>query len=157
RETNLTARGVVVHALELIAYAWPRVTLDVACGSGTYIRSLARDLGAALGVGGYCAEITRTQIGPFCLADAAAPAALDPQKHLLPPHLAVPDLPRVVVGESEEFEINHGRAISIASSSPPAEEPFDVALENSSGVLIALARCCPAAGRISPTKVFFTD
>ncbi|MCY2930008.1 MAG: tRNA pseudouridine(55) synthase TruB [Planctomycetota bacterium] len=157
RETNLAARAVVVHAIELVAYAWPLVTLDVACGSGTYIRSLARDIGEALGVGGYCSDITRTQVGPFALADALAPEALDPAVHLLAPQLAVPEYPRLVISEADRFEINHGRAIPSPASAPPRAEPFDVALEDSAGVLVALARCYPAAGRISPTKVFFSD
>ena len=48
-------------------YAWPYVTIDIFCAKGFYVRSLARDLGEALGVGGFCAEIRRTEVGKFTL------------------------------------------------------------------------------------------
>ena len=51
-------------------YAWPRVELDVRCGKGTYIRSLARDLGLALGSGGTLTGLVRTAVGPFAVGDA---------------------------------------------------------------------------------------
>ena len=157
RDVDLAPRGVVVHAIDLISYAWPQLALEVACGSGTYIRSLARDIGAALGVGGYCSELTRTRVGPFGLAEAIAPDALDPARHLLPAQLAVPDFPRVVIGEADRFEINHGRGIAAPDSTPAGSEPFEVALEDACGALVALAICRPAAGRIAPTKVFFGE
>jgi tRNA pseudouridine55 synthase len=61
-------REVLVHDIDLIACDWPLVTLSIACGKGFYIRSLARDLGNALGTGGYCRLIRRTAVGPFDLA-----------------------------------------------------------------------------------------
>jgi tRNA pseudouridine55 synthase len=59
------ARPVDVHAIELARYEWPVAELVVECGKGTYIRSLARDLGAALGTGGHCRSLRRLSIGPF--------------------------------------------------------------------------------------------
>lgn len=71
---RLEPRPVVIHACEVISYHWPIATLDIRCGKGTYIRSLARDLGVALGTGGMLASLRRTAVGPF-LIDAAV--ALD--------------------------------------------------------------------------------
>ncbi len=62
---EIRARPVTIHRLDLVRYAWPVVELDVCCGKGTYIRSLARDLGETLGTGGHCRELRRTAIGPF--------------------------------------------------------------------------------------------
>ncbi len=67
---DLPKRPVVVHELELEAYAWPVVTLRIRSGKGFYVRSLARDLGTALGTGGSCLSIRRTAVGPFTLAEA---------------------------------------------------------------------------------------
>lgn len=67
---ELPPRPVVVHALDVLAYEWPRVTLRIHCGKGFYVRALARDLGAALGTGGWCVSIRRTAVGPFTI-DAA--------------------------------------------------------------------------------------
>lgn len=63
-------RRVLVQRIALLDYAPPRLRLEVECGKGTYIRSLAHDLGAALGVGGSLAGLVRTRVGTFRLADA---------------------------------------------------------------------------------------
>lgn len=77
RKGNLVAhepRAVHVYSIELLAYAWPLLRLRVDCGRGTYIRALARDIGEALGVGGYLLELRRTRVGDF---DATAAVSLD--------------------------------------------------------------------------------
>lgn len=63
-------RTVTIHKIELINYGWPTLILRVNCGSGTYIRALARDIGEALGVGGYCETLRRLQIGNHKIEDA---------------------------------------------------------------------------------------
>ncbi|MFG0330207.1 MAG: tRNA pseudouridine(55) synthase TruB [Phycisphaerales bacterium] len=72
REVKLEARPVVIHEIRLLEYDWPLARLDIRCGKGTYIRSLARDLGAALGTGGYLADLRRTAVGPYTVDDAIA-------------------------------------------------------------------------------------
>lgn len=74
---DLAPRIVHVAALELLAYAWPHATLRVQCGKGTYIRSLARDLGLKLGTGGHLAALRRTAVGPYTLAMAICWDRLD--------------------------------------------------------------------------------
>jgi tRNA pseudouridine55 synthase len=64
-DVQLEARTVRVYGIELLDYAWPLVRVRIDCGRGTYIRSIARDLGEALGVGGYLTELRRTRIGDF--------------------------------------------------------------------------------------------
>ncbi len=66
----MAARPVVIYAIEPLRYAWPELELDVRCGKGTYIRSLARDIGEALGTGGHCASLRRTAVGPFAETEA---------------------------------------------------------------------------------------
>jgi tRNA pseudouridine55 synthase len=65
-------RAVVVHAITLLSFALPDLTLRVHCGKGTYVRTLAADLGAALGCGGVLAALVRTRVGPYTL-EAAVP------------------------------------------------------------------------------------
>jgi tRNA pseudouridine55 synthase len=72
REVEMAARPVRIDECEVVSYAWPLLTVRVRCGKGTYIRSLARDIGAALGAGGMLTELRRTRIGEFCVADAIA-------------------------------------------------------------------------------------
>lgn len=81
----LAPRTVVIRAIELLAYRWPVLSLRVRCGKGTYLRSLARDIGRALNAGGMLLALRRTRIGPFRLADAVPLARI-------PPRLAWSDL-----------------------------------------------------------------
>ncbi|TVQ61031.1 MAG: tRNA pseudouridine(55) synthase TruB [Phycisphaerales bacterium] len=90
---DLPARPVTIHKIVVREYAWPFATIDVRCGKGTYIRSLARDIGRTLGTGGRLAALRRTRVGAHTIEQAIAmdaiPEPLDPH-HLLP----VPDDPR---------------------------------------------------------------
>jgi len=63
----MEARKVLINEIELIKYSWPELVIRVDCGSGVYIRSLARDIGVKLGVGGYMSDLTRTRVGEFTL------------------------------------------------------------------------------------------
>jgi tRNA pseudouridine55 synthase len=76
-EVEMPTRRSTVHALDVIAYTGESVTLDMLVSSGTYVRSLANELG------GHCATLRRTEVGPFSVADAVLPAAFT-AKSLLP-------------------------------------------------------------------------
>ena len=67
KEVFIEPRKVTVHDISVSEYAWPYVTLDISCAKGFYVRSLARDLGKVLGVGGFCTEIRRIEVGKFTL------------------------------------------------------------------------------------------
>lgn len=62
---GLTARPVNIYRIEMIQYEWPFLDLAIDCGKGTYIRSIARDVGQMLGVGGLVETLRRTRVGPF--------------------------------------------------------------------------------------------
>lgn len=70
QEIERAARCVSVYGIDVVAISLPEITLDIRCSKGTYIRSLARDIGSALGVGGYLAGLRRTSIGDFRVEDA---------------------------------------------------------------------------------------
>lgn len=69
-------KQVTIKKIELLEYAWPKLRILVECGSGTYIRSLAHDIGQALGTGAYCLELRRTRIGSYTIDNATALAEL---------------------------------------------------------------------------------
>ena len=69
-DVSLTPRQVTIHRLEILEMQLPRLTLEVECSTGTYVRALARDLGEALGCGAHLAALTRTRVGSFSLDDA---------------------------------------------------------------------------------------
>lgn len=69
-EIELPLRPVTVHSLELLEYRYPELTIRTHVSSGTYVRSLAVDIGAALGTGAYCTQLRRTVVGKWRVADA---------------------------------------------------------------------------------------
>lgn len=69
-KTDLKPRKIKVSEIELLDYKWPKLKIGVKCSSGTYIRTLAEDIGKALGCGAYLTELRRTKIGKFDIKDA---------------------------------------------------------------------------------------
>ena len=69
-DPKLEPRPVRVHEIRLESYEWPMATISIECDKGFYVRSLARELGVALGTGGHCASIRRTAVGPFTIEEA---------------------------------------------------------------------------------------
>ena len=69
-EVEMKSRPARIDLIEIVEYAWPMLTIDIRCGKGTYIRSLARDIGAELGVGGMLGSLVRTEVGDFSIGDA---------------------------------------------------------------------------------------
>jgi len=121
---DLPERAVVIYALELLAFAPPEVTLRVVCSSGTYIRSLAHDLGAALGCGGHVSALRRTAVGAFTVAQAVSLSALTEQtlaSHLLPSKAAVAHLPRLEVDEGEAMRLSLGQRLAAPAGALPGE------------------------------------
>jgi tRNA pseudouridine55 synthase len=85
---EMAPRPVMIHAIDVLEYAFPLLRLDVRCGKGTYIRSLARDIGIALGTGGCLTGLRRTQVGRHTIEWAVPLDSLPPkmtQADLLPP------------------------------------------------------------------------
>ena len=111
---ELAAREVTIHAIDLVSYAYPALMLRIGCGSGTYIRSLGRDLARSLGTDAVMSALRREGIGPFRVEDALplAELTLDRiRRSLLPPLLALGEMPRVVVTAEEGKRLAHGQTI----------------------------------------------
>jgi tRNA pseudouridine55 synthase len=89
----------------------------VVCGSGTYLRSLARDVGAALGVGGFLGRLVRTAYGPLRIEDAAAldelasPGAIE--ERLLPSEVVLPEMQSVRLTIEQEAQVRQGRPVRV--------------------------------------------
>jgi len=103
-------REVAVYELELEALALPDVRFRAVVGSGTYLRSLARDVGEALGCGAHLGALRRTSVGPFRLAEAVAPERVT-TADLRDPAVLVADLPRRDLDAAERDAAIHGRPL----------------------------------------------
>lgn len=162
RRVEPTAREVTIHRLELLRYEYPRVELDVLCGAGTYIRSIARDLGQALGVGGYCSALLRRAVGAFDLADAVDPDALDIDADLVAPAAATVGLERFEISGEDVLDLVHGKLLRVNRLSRLDSAPtdhllartHDVAIVDGRGNLVALGERREGAEMIQPRRVF---
>ena len=130
----LRSRRVEVAELELDSFTPPDVGFHATVSGGTYLRSLARDLGEALGCGAHLAALTRTQVGPFRLADAVAPDEVT-ARALRDPAELVRDLPARELDDAGRAAVVHGRPVSAGSEMRDAGW---VALF-ASGALVAVA------------------
>jgi tRNA pseudouridine55 synthase len=151
REVDLRPRPVQVHGIDVLKYAYPDLELEIRCGKGTYVRSLARDLGECLGCGGYVQTLRRTRVGPFS-ADQALTLAADATEaraRLLPPALAVAELPRVILRGPELQRLRRGQDVPLADA-PAGEE---VAVLDETGALVALGRYDRVRRQLRPEKV----
>lgn len=108
---TLEARRVEVHDLTLLDFAPPDVGFRASVTAGTYLRSVARDVGARLGCGGHLAALTRTRVGPFRLEDAVAPTAVTPGA-VRDAAALVAELPRRELDDAECSFVLHGRSIA---------------------------------------------
>jgi tRNA pseudouridine55 synthase len=110
-----TPRPVHIHRLTLLEVQASCISLEAVCGKGTYIRSLARDLGEHLGCGAHLATLQRTAVGPFTLAGAVPLAALSDRTtvlaHLLPPTVALSGWMQLELDAAMCVALRHGRAI----------------------------------------------
>lgn len=161
QEMAISARPVTIHSIDLVRYDYPQVEIEVHCGSGTYIRSIARDLGAALGVGGYCRQLRRTQVGFFKVQDAARPDHLDIPAQLIPPLTALADIPIVKVDPTGATRVARGQCVAldhaaIASFANPTSlvPNAEAAITDHEGNLLAIAVVDPDAKTLRPAKVF---
>ena len=79
---ELKPSTVTVNNIELLDYKWPIVKLKINCSKGFYVRSLARDIGIKLGVGGYLSDLKRTKVGNFSIESAITIEQADESKVL---------------------------------------------------------------------------
>ena len=121
RTVELLPRPVNVYDLRIAEYDYPRVVLDIRCGSGTYVRSLGRDLAESLGTAAVMSALVRTAIGPFHLEDAANPrliTAANLNSMLLPALQAVASLPVVRLADEEVALVLRGLALPAGREIP---------------------------------------
>jgi len=150
---ELPPRPVTIHRLEVNSYAYPELTLKIECGSGTYVRSLGRDLALSLGTAAVMAALVRTAIGEFRLEDAVAPEVLTRENwtsHLLPAARAVATLPRMTLSAEQVGDVAQGLAVAVAS--PQADAP-EIAGLDPTGRLVAILTP-RGRGRVGPMRNF---
>jgi tRNA pseudouridine55 synthase len=162
-EVELAPRKITVHHLEVLEWTPPEVVIDVHCSSGTYVRSLANDLGVMLGCGAYLIGLRRTKSGRFSLRDSVPLRKLQEAftagnwyQYLIPAAEALGDWPAVELNPDEVEGVRHGHRVKVAGD--PTETK--VRGVSTQGELVALMEIVineDGTREWQPKKVFFTD
>lgn len=157
-EVDLAPRKIKVYNLELLEWAPPEAVIDVYCSSGTYVRSLAHDLGEKLGCGAHLVGLRRTKSGRFTLRDAVPLRKLREAfddgswyQYLIPAAEALTDWPSIELTHEEVEAIRHGHRI------PGSHDQGDLVRGISEqGELVALLEYDFKSNEWQPKKVFFS-
>jgi tRNA pseudouridine55 synthase len=160
-EVERKARRVVVSQLDLLAFRpGPRAELDIylECSKGTYVRSIAEDLGQALGCGAHVSALRRTRAGPYTLADSVTLTALEGLKErdqlaemdklLAPADSALEGFPLVTLTESAGFYMRQGQPVMVPNA--PSNGMVRVALET--GEFLGVGEILDD-GRVAPRRL----
>jgi tRNA pseudouridine55 synthase len=156
-EVERQAREVVVHEIIIEEMALPTIVIRVRCGKGTYIRTLAADLGAALGVGGAVGDLVRLRVGPFTQAQSvpsvavAEAPALALWRRVLPSDTAMAAYPAIYLGGEATRAVLHGQAV-------PTDAPGSgvVRLYGDAGAFVGVGRLL-GNGRVKPERILHAD
>ena len=157
-EVDLAPRTISVYSLEVLEWAPPEAVIDIFCSSGTYVRSLAHDLGDRLGCGATLTGLRRTKSGKFTLRDAVPLRKLNEAfadgtwyQYLIPAAEALADWPALELNNEQIEAVRHGNRV-------PAENPEGTKARGISeqGELVALLELDEATNEWQPKKVFFS-
>lgn len=156
QEVDLQPRTIRVYRIDVVGYDYPELRLDIECGSGTYVRSLGRDLAESLGTAAVMSALARMAIGGFRVEEALDPESLTTDnwaQYLLPPRRAVEALPQATLDDALVRRVCSGQTIRCDGVSPDANE---IAALDASGRLVALL--APRdPGWFRPTRVFASE
>ncbi|NMB54154.1 MAG: tRNA pseudouridine(55) synthase TruB [Leptolinea sp.] len=157
-EFDLEPRTIHVYNLDLLEWAPPEAVVDVYCSSGTYVRSLAHDLGEKLGCGAHLVGLRRTKSGRFTLRDAVPLRKLRESfdsgnwyQYLIPAAEALSDWPALELTAEQVEAVRHG----IRVQSPALASTWARGI-NEQGELVALMEYNPESQEWQPKKVFFS-
>ena len=160
-EVERPPRPVIVHRIELTDWNPPVASVTIECGSGFYVRSLAHDLGKALGCGAHLTSLARLKAGGFRIGDAwrldSAESALEGGRWeglILPPDAALPDMPSITLGEDERKMARNGRPLPSGPDLPPASEGEIRRAYAETGEFLAIMRFDSDRDSWLPHKVF---
>ena len=161
-EIEVATRPVEIHDIRIVQYDLPSLTLQVECGKGAYMRSLAHDLGEALGCGAHVSALERLSCGEFKAETAITPDQLgttadnqkDWQQHLLPVDWVLRNLKSITVGPQAEQYLRHGQTVNLGHAPQNAGYLEEFRAYANDGRFLALVRFERSENSWRPVKVF---
>ena len=162
-QVELAPRKITVHHLEVLEWTPPEVVIDVHCSSGTYVRSLANDLGVMLGCGAYLIGLRRTKSGRFSLRDSVPLRKLQEAftagnwyQYLIPAAEALGDWPAIELSPDEVEGVRHGHRVKVVGD-PTETKVRGVSTQGELVALMEITVSEDGTREWQPKKVFFTD
>lgn len=152
---DLAPRPVRIDRIHLSAFAPPDFELEIACGSGTYVRSLGRDIGERLGCGAVMTALVREAVGAFELGSAIEADPLDRETieaALAPCRTAIAHLPSVTIPNEAIHALRQGKPLAAPAPEGSAVGQ-QIAVLSESGDLLGIAEHLPNSGRLQPRIV----
>jgi tRNA pseudouridine55 synthase len=154
---SLQPRPVRIDQIDLRSYSWPELEIEVVCGKGTYIRSLARDIGDRLGCGGYIRLLRRTRVGVFTteMGISLETDAATARARVRPILDAVSELGRVQITEEATSRLCLGQAVPLSAilERVGVAQETTVAVLTTTGELAAIGTIDNERGLLRPEKV----
>jgi tRNA pseudouridine55 synthase len=170
-EVNLKSRPVTIHKLDIIDWNPPVVTVEVVCSKGTYIRSLANDLGQSLGCGAHMKNLVRLRYGIFDLKDSVPLEIIEESFHscsyqqfIYPMDSVLMDIPSIIMSLEQTLDVKTGRPITLKDfTSYTVSEIYSQTGKKhnnlfraytTEGAFLAVLELTPESGYLHPKKVF---
>lgn len=167
-EVDRPARPVLIHKLKLLSFnperTYPRSLIKCTCSAGTYVRTLAADIGTALNCSSYLSFLLRTQSGPFTISTSLTPDEFEtylrqalPSRWLCPPQEALSNLSAVALGQEDVNLFKHGNPVMLEQSMTLQSKVMSVRVCDRDGIFLGVGQLC-AGGltkyRLQPKVVF---
>lgn len=154
-------RRVKVYGIEIADFRLPALTLEIECGKGTYIRSIAHDLGQKLACGAHLASLTRTRFGPFDLSSACTTDELresfenvDWGKVVYHPDVVIGSWRAAIIDEGNERRLRNGQELNL--NAPASSENELCRAYSADGRFLGVLRRGDSEGWWAPNKVFLS-
>jgi tRNA pseudouridine55 synthase len=146
-QVDLKPRRVAIYGIDVASYEWPNLQLEIRCSKGTYIRSIARDLGKRMGCGGLVRILRRVAVGSFApeMATPLDATLATIRERLRPMSEALSELPRAVISDGDAQRLSRGQAIR------GGDQAGTTAVFLANGELVGIAEC--RNGSLQPTKI----
>lgn len=164
-EVEREARPVEIFAISLVEWSMPKVVMEVECGRGVYMRSLAHDMGELLGCGGHVSALERSYCGGFEAADAVTLEALEEaaagpggiERYLFPADWVLRGLKSTSMEPAVEKHLNNGQPVALRTPTLDAGYLEEFRAYSTDGRFLAVVRFDRAASAWKPVKVFHLD
>jgi tRNA pseudouridine55 synthase len=150
------ARRIEIPSISLLAVHDCRLTIEVNCSKGTYIRTLCEDIGERLSMPATMSLLLRTRVGPFAVNQSASLEEItaEPEQVLLPPEYAVSHLPACSLSESESIDLRHGRQVRPVCLLKDGDDEQLVRLYDAKRTFFGVGRFDSAERMLKPIKIF---